>query len=180
MREAITRLADAGLVEIARNRGFRVLIPNATDMSEIMEVRLMLEVPSSRRAAEEGTTEHHEKIRRAFEEMAQAARTGDESAFWPADRAVHRALLRAAGNRRALDIVDQLRASAALLGPPTTASGRTLNEILSEHRPVVEAVLARDANAAEQAMRTHLTRTGRLLEHRASALLAGASQSSNE
>src|SRR3712207_8534891 len=54
----------------------------------------------------------------------------------------------------------------SLLGPPTTASGRTLSQIHAEHEPVVAAVLARDGAAAEAAMRAHLEATRRLLAER--------------
>ena len=55
------------------------------------------------------------------------------------------------------------RATTALLGPPTTATGRTLAQIHDEHAPIVTAVLDRDPGAAEAAMRTHLETTGRLV-----------------
>lgn len=169
VREAITRLADAGLVEIARNRGFRVIVPTQHDVAEIVELRLALEPRAARLAAERGTEEQHDGVRATLAAMAAAAERDDEAAFWPADRALHDALLRAAGNGRAADIVGQLRATAALLGPPTTASGRTLAEVLAEHRPIVDAVLARDGRAAEERMRQHLESTGRLLRERAAA-----------
>nr|WP_221374244.1 GntR family transcriptional regulator [Actinoplanes polyasparticus] len=159
VREGMLRLAEAGLVEIHRNRGFQVLPPRAHDIEEIVEIRLALEPAAARKAALLGTDEQHAAIRSALDAMAVA----DEAAFWPADRALHDLLLRAAGNARAAAIVAQLRSTTALLGPPTTASGRTLAEIHAEHEPVVTAVLARDGDAAEAAMRSHLESTGRLL-----------------
>lgn len=158
VREAMLRLAEVGLVEIARNRGFRVVLPTAHDVEEIFEIRLALEPPAAARAAAAGAdpTEH-------LRAMAAAAAHEDEPTFWAADRALHHALLTAAGNRRAAEIVEQLRATTALLGPPTTATGRTLAEILEEHRPIVDAVLAGDAGVAEAAMREHLHHTRDLL-----------------
>lgn len=166
VREAITRLADGGLVEIARNRGFRVVLPTAHDLAEIMEIRLALEPRAARLAAERGIDAQHVEVRAALEAMAEASRRDDEAAFWPADRALHDVLLRAAGNARAATIVAQLRATTDLLGPPTTASGRTLEQILAEHEPVVEAVLVRDGVQAEIEMRAHLEETSRLLRQR--------------
>ncbi|WP_249999335.1 GntR family transcriptional regulator [Actinoplanes sp. M2I2] len=162
VREGLLRLAEAGLVEIRRNRGFRVLPPRAHDVEEIVEIRLALEPPAARKAAA-GTESQHAAIQAALDAMAAAAARDDEAAFWPADRSLHDLLLQAAGNTRAAAIVAQLRSTTALLGPPTTASGRTLSEIHAEHEPVVAAVLARDAPAAEAAMRAHLEATGRLL-----------------
>ncbi|MBB4692504.1 GntR family transcriptional regulator [Paractinoplanes abujensis] len=163
VREGMLRLAEAGLVEIRRNRGFRVLRPRAHDVEEIVEIRLALEPAAAAKAALSGTDEEHATVREALAAMASAVARGDEAAFWPADRALHDLLLRTAGNNRSAAIVAQLRSATALLGPPTTASGRTLAEIHAEHEPVVMAVLRRDGPAAEAAMRAHLESTGRLL-----------------
>lgn len=163
VREGLLRLAEAGLVEIIRNRGFRVLPPRAHDIEEIIGIRLALEPPAARLAAEQATDAQHATIRSALDAMAAAAARDDEASFWPADRALHDLLLKASGKARTAAIVEQLRTTTALLGPPTTASGRTLTEIHAEHEPVVTAVLARDGAAAESAMRAHLRATRDLL-----------------
>ena len=97
VREGLLRLAEAGLVEIIRNRGFRVLPPRAHDIEEIIGIRLALEPPAARLAAEQATDEQHAAIRAALDAMAAAAGRGDDAAFWPADRALHDLLLRASG-----------------------------------------------------------------------------------
>ena len=160
VREALLRLAEAGLVEIARNRGFQVVLPTAHDVDEIFEVRLALEPAACRRVASYADSATLTALARHLDAMRRAAAADDPSSFWPADRALHDALLRGAGNARAATIVAQLRATTALLGPPTTATGRTLTEILAEHEPIVAAVLAADPAAAETAMREHLASTG--------------------
>lgn len=172
VREALLRLAEAGLVRIDRNRGFRVLTPEAHDIEEIFDIRLALEPAAARRAAERATEPERDAIRDAFAAMcdatgaapgATAGATADESRFWAADHAVHDRLMRAGGNRRAASIIERLRATTALLGPPTTTAGRTLAEIRDEHEPIVTAILRRDGEGAERAMRNHLEHTGRLL-----------------
>lgn len=161
VREALLRLAEAGLVRIDRNRGFRVLTPHAHDIEEIIEIRLALEPVAARRAAEEATDEEHAGIGETLAAMDRALE--DDERFWVADRALHDRLMRAGGNQRAASIIDRLRATTALLGPPTTTAGRTLREIRDEHEPIVTAILRRDGEGAERAMREHLERTGRLL-----------------
>ncbi|WP_130512319.1 GntR family transcriptional regulator [Krasilnikovia cinnamomea] len=162
-REGLLRLAEAGLIEIRRNRGFRVLPPSAHDIEEIIGIRLALEPPAARHAAERGTDEQLAAVRAALEAMAAAAGRDDDASFWPADRTLHDLLLRTAGRPRTAAIVERLRTTTALLGPPTTASGRTLRDIHAEHEPVVSAVLGRDGAAAEAAMRAHLEATRDLL-----------------
>lgn len=161
VREALVRLAEAGLVQINRNRGFRVVIPQARDIEEIIDIRLALEPAAARRAAEHATDDEHAAIRAAFEAMGAAV--GDEATFWVADHDVHDRLMRAGGNRRAAAVIDRVRATTALLGSPTTTAGRTLHQICAEHEPIVTAILRRDGAGAERAMRRHLEHTGRLL-----------------
>ena len=162
-REALLRLGEAGLVTIVRNRGFHVVRPSAHDVDEIFEVRLALEPAAARRLCERGDDAAVAAVGASYDELADAASRGDEPAFWRADRGLHDAILRGAGNGRAAVIVEQLRAATVLLGAPTTATGRSLPEVCAEHEPVVRAVLARDGAAAETAMRVHLERTGALL-----------------
>lgn len=163
VREGLLRLAEAGLVVISRNRGFRVVQPTRHDIEEIIEIRLALEPRAAARAASGGSDDQHGAIRQALADMEVAAAADIQDDFWRADRAVHDLLLRTAGNARAAKVVAELRATTSLLGPPTTASGRTLREIYAEHEPVVRAVLARDSRAAKRSMRAHLRTTGRLL-----------------
>ena len=157
-REAMMRLSEAGLVEIARNRGFRVVLPQARDVAEIFAVRLALEPVAARRCGERRVD-----LSGAFATLTAAEHVGDEAAFWEADQALHDAILRGAGNARAAAVVASLRATTALLGPPTSHAGRSLREIRDEHAPIVEALCRHDGEAAEEAMRDHLVRTGRLL-----------------
>src|SRR6478609_9285990 len=105
VREGLLRLAEAGLVRIDRNRGFRVLTPQARDIEEIIDIRLALEPAAARRAAEQATDAQHAEIREAFEAMGTALGEGttapaDEDRFWVADHAVHDTLMRAGGNHR--------------------------------------------------------------------------------
>ena len=169
VREAMLRLAEAGLVRIERNRGFRVIVPTAHDVAEIIEIRTALEPAAARAVAERGGGDDLATIEAALAELDQAADARDEPAFWRADRALHDAILRAAGNVRAARIVAGLREAAVLLRPPTTATGRSLREIYDEHAPVVRAILAREGAAAEAAMRAHLGVTGRLLTEAATS-----------
>lgn len=166
VREALLKLAEAGLVEINRNRGFRVLLPTAHDIREIFEVRAALEPAAARRVAEWGRPADLDRLSLLLDDLQRAARDGDQPAFWAADKALHDAILRSAGNSRAAAIIDSLRSATALLGPPTTATGRSLHEIHAEHAPIVEAILARNARGAETAMRAHLAETCRLLTER--------------
>jgi DNA-binding GntR family transcriptional regulator len=157
VREAMLRLAEAGLVEISRNRGFRVLLPEARDIAEIFAVRLALEVPAAGRMA---VTAGAPAVGELADCLRAAEQARDEETFWAQDRRLHHLILIGAGNRRAARVVAGLRQVTGLLGEPTD---RTHAAICSEHRPVVEAIQERDRPGAERSMRAHLRATGLLL-----------------
>ncbi|TDC00560.1 GntR family transcriptional regulator [Micromonospora fluostatini] len=158
VREALLKLAEAGLVEFERNRGFRVVLPDPRDVAEIFAVRLALEPPAARRAGAAGLD-----VTDALDALDAALRHDDERAFWAADRLLHDRILRGTGNRRAADIVATLRATTGLLTPPTSPDGRSLRQIRDDHEPVIRAIARGDGDGAEAAMRQHLVDTGRLL-----------------
>jgi DNA-binding GntR family transcriptional regulator len=157
-REGLLRLAESGLVRFERNRGFRVVVPQARDIAEIFAVRLALEPAAAAREARTGAVA--EQLSGLLAQMHRTAAAGDEEAFWSFDRALHGLLLD--GNARAAQVVADLRSATRLLGARTSAS-RSLTLIAQEHEPIVAAVADRDPVAAERAMREHLERTGRLL-----------------
>ncbi|MCD5316208.1 GntR family transcriptional regulator [Kineosporia babensis] len=162
VREAMLRLAEAGLVEINRNRGFRVLLPQPRDLAEIFAVRLALEVPAARRCA--ASAESGEALMTCMNAMEQAS-TDEE--FWAQDRQLHELILLGGGNRRAARIVAGLRETTSLLGEPTD---RTHAAICSEHRPIVEAIHAVAPDRAASAMAKHLASTALLLMAEAAGL----------
>ncbi|GAA0240339.1 GntR family transcriptional regulator [Cryptosporangium japonicum] len=161
VREGLVKLAEAGVVRFRRNRGFQVLLPEPRDIAEIFAVRVALEVPAARRAAGHASDD---AVAAIAECMAELEATTDPATFWERDRTLHRLVLLASGNRRAAATVDELRAITSLLDAPTD---RTRAAVCAEHRPIVDALVARDGTAAAEAMRSHLSSTALLLMARA-------------
>lgn len=159
VREAMLDLASAGLVEAVRNRGFRVLTPDDQDLDEISELRMMLEVPATRRVIELATDEQLAPLERMVTDIQTAAEEGDLAGFLVADHEFHMSLLEMTRNRRLVRLVAQLRDQTRLMGlKPLAASGR-LAATASEHRELLQALQARDAARAEEVMRIHLEHT---------------------
>jgi DNA-binding GntR family transcriptional regulator len=163
VREALMRLAEAGMVSLERNRGFRVVVPGAREIAEIFHLRLLLEVPMTRAVAANPPTGLAEGLRGELNAMRTAAANHDEVLFMSHDRDLHLLLLDASGNRRLLSIVNHLRDVTRLLGASTVDMSRSLADIAEEHEPVVRAIEAHDPEGAAESMAAHLGHTGRLL-----------------
>src|SRR6202163_3350526 len=71
IREALRRLDAAGLVENIPHRGARVTDLSITDLAEVYEARVALEVLAIRRAAERFTPEDEALARRRLEALHQ-------------------------------------------------------------------------------------------------------------
>ncbi len=163
VREAIMRLAESGMIRIERNKGFRLVVPDAREIAEIFHIRLLLEVPAARRAAERRTEAQLGEMRSELKAMAAASQEHDESLFMTHDRRLHSKILHASRNDRLVTTIGALREATRVLGASTVERSRSLEDVYAEHLPVVTAIADRDAAAAGRAMREHVHHTGRLL-----------------
>jgi DNA-binding GntR family transcriptional regulator len=169
VREALMRLAEAGMVSFERNRGFRIVVPGPRDIAEVFGLRLLLEVPAARQAAVSASAELVTGLRAEFDAMRRAAADHDEPEFMRHDQRLHGLIVAATGNSRVVKVVDGLRDLTRLLGASTVDRSRDLDGILAEHLPVLEAIAAGDGPAAGRAMAGHITHTGKLLTAQAVA-----------
>jgi DNA-binding GntR family transcriptional regulator len=163
VREALIKLAQLGMVRFERNRGVRVLQTSVHDLEEVFALRLLLEVPATRRACQLLDAAGRKELRRHYRAMERAAEADDDFRFWEHDRAFHRAVLAASGNTRLAAFVDGLRDTVLRRGVSTAGSSRTLDDIVREHLVVLECIEAGDADAAADAMRAHVLHTAELL-----------------
>lgn len=166
VREALLGLAEAGLVRVERNRGFTVVQPSSRQIRDVFEVRTLLEAWAARAAAS-APAQALDAVEAAFEAMAAASRSADLTAFAEHDVDFHHAVLLAAGNPFLTTAVQAARDAVLALGVSTAGHSRTTDEILEEHRPILVALRAADADAAESSMRSHLEHTRDLMVGRA-------------
>jgi DNA-binding GntR family transcriptional regulator len=169
VREALMRLAEAGMVAFERNRGFRIVIPGPAEIAEVFQLRLLLEVPAARRAAEVTPAGLVTGLTAEVASMRDAATGRHESLFMQHDQRLHRLILEAAGNARLTVLVDSLRDATRTLGASTADRSRELGDITAEHLPIIAAIRAGDGAAAAEAMAFHVAHTGRLLVAQATA-----------
>jgi DNA-binding GntR family transcriptional regulator len=159
VREAMLDLVSTGLVTPVRNRGFRIVVPDDRDLDEISALREMLEVPAMRLVAERATDRQLDGLGRLVAATESAAERAEPAAFLLADREFHLALLELVGNRRLVRLASQLRDQTVLVGIKRLAKSGRLVGFALEHRDLLEALRARDADRAEAVMRSHLGHT---------------------
>lgn len=163
VREAVLRLAEVDMVRIERNRGFTVRTVTVSDIREVFELRLMLEVPAAAHAATHGDVAFLEAVQGEISAMHEASRADDQDSFMQHDLSLHDLINGVLGNHRLSTTLRTLRESTRSRGVVTHSHSRGLSAIEDEHAPIVNALVARDPDAAAEYMRAHIVQTGVLL-----------------
>ncbi|TFW27575.1 FadR/GntR family transcriptional regulator [Massilia horti] len=174
VREAISRLQAAGLVETRHGIGTFVLerpqpglalgtdsIVTVRDVLAILELRISMETEAAWLAASRRTDEQVTQMQAALAEMKASMSSG--SIAVEADRRFHLLIAQATGNRYFVEIMGQLGRAIiprARVNTPGMAQDQPLDylqRIHHEHEDIYNAIARRDQEAARAAMRTHLS-----------------------
>lgn len=157
VREALQLLSQEGLVEIIPGRVVRVASRSFRDVLDVLRIRLLLEPELVRLAAEAITPQQIEIMRDCLVTMETAVAEEDRSAWSRADTVWHETLSDACPNQLLGELVLQMRNR---IHRYTSIDHQLKIEQLrtgtSEHREIVDAIVAGDSGLAEQAMRDHL------------------------
>lgn len=157
VREAMLDLASEGLVEIVRNKGFRVTHLSEQELDNLTELRAMIEVPTVRRiASSDVDAAEIARLRPLAAEIEAAARRRDFISHVTVDLDFHLGLLALAGNARLVEVVRSLRTGSRLYGLRTIADEDALFASSHEHAELLDLVVAGDAAGAEALMRRHI------------------------
>jgi DNA-binding GntR family transcriptional regulator len=157
VREAMLTLVNQGLMEIVRNRGFRVLALSERERLEISQLRMLLEVPVMvALAGDSRVIEQQKQLSRQARDIVEAARKGDIPRYLEADRRFHLDLIALTGNQKLTDYVDHLRDRTRLFNLAALSDEGRLIGSAEEHQAILDALVAGDRDATERLMRHHL------------------------
>ena len=155
IREALQRLETQSLLT-RDGRSLIVASLDHTQMAELYVVRGELEGLAARLAARHATPEEM----RVLKDMVQADRKllGDPSALSRANKRFHKQIHLASHNRFLVQQLDLVHRSMALLATTSLAAEGRGDDALAEHDAIVEAIAAGDGDAADKALREHISK----------------------
>lgn len=154
VREAVLDLVQQGLVVAVPSKGFLVVDPSRETIAQSVEIRRLLEVPTTCRIAETVTTEELVPLRRMAKQILAHARKGELRSFVEIDYAFHRQLTGLCGNPMLTQLVEDLRSRARVHAVPYIAVHGLLVNAAQEHKRLLDAMQARDL--AEVALVTEM------------------------
>ena len=153
-REALQRLETQNLLT-RDGRSLIVASLSHNEMAELYAVRSELEGLAARLAAQHASAEEVLVLR----EMVQEDRklTDDPSALSRANRRFHKQIHLASHNRFLVRQLDLVHRSMALMATTSLAAEGRGEVAMEEHNAIVEAIAAGDQDAAQQALRDHIS-----------------------
>lgn len=160
LREVFNALASEGFVSAEGARGFEVAAVSREDLREIAHVRELLECDALRSSFEAGDLEWEARVVAAHHKLASVERVvsagerkGEET-FRRYDWEFHNALISACGSRLLLDM--HARIYDKYLRYLVLASVFRGEPVVTEHRALLDAALARDWRTAQSVTVTHI------------------------
>ncbi len=162
VREALKLLAVTGLAHYRPNRGSVVRSLSTGDLDGMFEAIAELESACARYAALRMSDEELAQLKACHTRGLQALESQDMETYDSANRSFHALICEGAHNPFLQESMATLRRRLMPFRRGQFVNRSRLQQSYSEHCAVVEALLARDADAAHRAMRAHLlsARTG--------------------
>ena len=156
VRVALGRLQSDGLVRIEPNHGATVATLGLEDALDILVAREALEAEVARHAAIEVTPAELEQLDVCLATMKLSLEQSEFENYSETNRTFHQIIYRASHNRTMPELIGLLRLRMARLHVRTILIPGRSDKSLAEHTAIYEALRARDADAAERALRAHM------------------------
>ncbi|NUP15691.1 MAG: GntR family transcriptional regulator [Streptomyces sp.] len=157
IRAALIDLEAQGLVERIRNRGSRVRVVSVEEAVAITECRMVLEGLCAAKAAVTASDEQLTRLADLGAAMTKAVADGEPMTYSELNQELHARIQEFSGQRTAVELLERLNAQLVRHRFQLALRPGRPQHSLSEHLAMIEAISSRDPQAAEAAVRAHLT-----------------------
>lgn len=156
VRTALLELANEGLVERLPNRGSRVRAISLEEAIEILEVRIGVESLCAAKTAASITDQEIEEFLALRKDMTDAVAEGDLAEYSRLNQLLDQRVRVLSRHATASKVLDRLHAQSVRHQFKLSSRPRRAKVSVLEHAAVIDAIVARDADAAARATRDHL------------------------
>ncbi|MFJ8754221.1 GntR family transcriptional regulator [Streptomyces sp. NPDC102441] len=156
VRAALIELESEGLVERIRNRGSRVRVVSVDEAVAITECRMALEGLCAAKAAVAADSEQLDRLAEVGDAMTKAVAGGEPMLYSDLNHELHAMVREISGQQTAVSLLERLNGQLVRHRFQLALRPGRPQQSLSEHLAMIEAIRARDPQAAEAAVRSHL------------------------
>lgn len=165
VREALKQLQTEGLVEIRPRVGTFVSAPSRREITELFQMKELLEGAAARLLAERGRVPELDALEENLVQADAAVAAQDQARYAELVHEFHDLVMRGSDNVKLADHYQMLMNQLAyhrLVHTSLSQPGRPSRSD-SEHHRVLELILAKDGDGAEGVMREHVRSSRRAL-----------------
>ena len=156
VREAMRQLENEGLVIMIPRKGAQVAQITSQELHDVLEVRRSLEVLAAEKACERITPEEIERLRQAEQRFVDIISSDDITAVAEADVAFHDVIYNATGNRRLIQLLNNLREQMCRFRVEHLKNKDGRRHLAEEHRKILEAVVNQNVEDARTLTALHI------------------------
>lgn len=166
IREALQKLEKEGLVVKKDNRGRYVADIALSEVSEIVLIDAALKGIAARLASQKITDEELNSLMKVLQNFNAVIDTASEEELLDLSHQFHAMVYKACRNQVLLNLIDTTTAfDRRLRLRVLRETGRLVTEehLAKEHKEIADALSAHDGDQAEELMRSHTIKIGRIL-----------------
>lgn len=156
VREAFRQLELEGLIQIIPNKGAYVTGITADDVKDIYMIRSKLEGLCARWAVENITKELIEELEENIYLSDFHAAKGHHEQMAELDNRFHEILYEACNSKMLKHLLNDYHQYVLRVRRKTLSNQARSSASINEHRMIMEAIIAKDANKAEQLANMHI------------------------
>ena len=156
VRTALLELANEGLVERLPNKGSRVRAISVEEAIEILEVRIGVEGLCAAKTAASITDDEIAEFETLRRDMTDAVGEGDLVEYSRLNQLLDQRVRVLSRHATASEVLGRLHAQSVRHQFKLSSKPQRAKISVLEHAAIIDAIVARDPDAAERAVRDHL------------------------
>lgn len=163
IREAFRQLESEGYLTVVPRKGAVVTALSERDVEEFYSIKSILEGYAARLAAEKLTDRDIERLETINERLAKLALAGDVKTFFRVHNEFHEQFIRASGNEKLLELIQQLLKKFDRLRIASLSLPGRMEISVQEHVKIIDAFKLRDGDTADLLVRKNAAYGGQVL-----------------
>lgn len=157
IHQALHRLQSDGLVEIRPRKGALVRVWSPEDIEHLIEARIPLETAVVRLASARASDAEIAELNERMAQGPTLLKASDREGLVMLDHLFHQSLARFARNPVLGELVENIHHRSMLLWYLPLSGHQEYGQVITQHQSILDAIAARDAEAAVRAMTDHLS-----------------------
>jgi DNA-binding GntR family transcriptional regulator len=159
VRESLQDLLKEGLIIAIPRKGLAVRKVTSIEVEQIFLLRKSIESEVIQKLIDRITNEQMHVLEQIYRKQEEAMNDEDEVSFITLDQEFHLTLTRFANYELIEQILLNLHNLCTLIGLQAVKKKNRMNEVLTEHRDIIDALRKKEPTKAAEAIINHLAKT---------------------